>query len=140
MSQQSGRLRKTAELVCAPTLQDTKSTCLRGQCALCGLQSVWQPIRKTLVCDFSAGKLRPDVSRVWLTRIQWDRIKTGGDDNNCEDDLGQKREGTVVEFLDEAETAFKNFTPHSYLIDQSKTADDECETNSVPDMIRDKSD
>ena len=69
------------------------------------LMMLWQPVRKTLVFDFSAGKLRPDVSR-----------------------------------LDEAETAFKNFTPHSYLIDQSKTADDECETNSVPDMIRDKSD
>ena len=39
-SQQSGRLRKTAELVCTPTLQDTQSTCLCGQCALCGFHGV----------------------------------------------------------------------------------------------------
>jgi hypothetical protein len=86
---------------------------------------VWQRVRKTLVFDSPDGKLRPDVSRVWLTRIQWDLIKTGGDDSNSEDDLRQKREGTVIEFLDETEAAFKNFTPHSYLIEQSKTADHE---------------
>jgi hypothetical protein len=33
-----------------------------------------------------------------------------------------------------------HFTPHSYLIEQSKTADHECERNAVTDMIRDKSD
>ena len=118
VSQQSGRRKKTAELVCAPTLQDAQPTCLLGQCALCGFHGgVWQPVRKTLVFDSPPGKLRPDVSRVWLTRIQWDRIKTGGDDSNCEDDLRQKREGTVIEFLDETEAAFKIFTPHSYLIE-----------------------
>jgi len=140
VSQQSGRHRKTAELVCAPTLQDAQSTCLLGQCALCGFHGVWQPVRKTLVFDSPAGKLRPDVSRVWLTRIQWDHIKTGGDGSNCEDDLRQKREGTVIEFLDETKTTFKNFTPHSYLIEQSKTTDHEYERNSVSEvgMIRDK--
>jgi hypothetical protein len=51
--------------------------------------------------------------------------------------LSQEREGTVIEFLDETETAFKNFTPHSYLIEQSETADHECESNAVPGMIRD---
>jgi hypothetical protein len=45
----------------------------------------------------------------------------------------------VIEFLDETEASFKNFTPHSYLIEQSKTADHECERNAVPGMIRDKS-
>jgi hypothetical protein len=45
-----------------------------------------------------------------------------------------------MEFLDETKAAFKIFTPHSYLIEQSKTADHECESNSVPGMIRDKSD
>ncbi len=112
MSQQSGRRKKTAELVCAPTLQDAQPTCLLGQCALCGFHGgVWQPVRKTLVFDSHPGKLRPDVSRVWLTRIQWDRIKTVGDGSNCEDDLRQKREGTVIEFLDETEAAFKTSPP-----------------------------
>ena len=79
VSQQSGRRRKTAELVFAPTLQVAQPTCLLGQCALCGFHVVvWQPVRKTLVFDSPPGQLRPDVSRVWLTRIQWDRIKTGG--------------------------------------------------------------
>jgi hypothetical protein len=78
-SLQSGRRRKTAELVCAPTFQDVQSTCLCGQCALCCFHGVWQFARKKLVFDVPAGRLRPDVSTVWLTRIQWDRIKTGGD-------------------------------------------------------------
>ena len=46
----------------------------------------------------------------------------------------------MIEFLDETESAFKNFTPHSYHIEQSKTTDHECESNAVPGMIRDKSD
>jgi hypothetical protein len=97
---------------------ENREIVLLGQCALCGFHGgVWQPVRKTLVFDSYPGKLRPDVSRVWLTRIQWDHIKTGEDDSNCEDDLRQKREGTVIEFLDETEAAFKNFTPHIYLIE-----------------------
>jgi hypothetical protein len=109
VSHQSGRRRKTAELVCADTLQDSHSSCLSGQCARCGFAAVWQPVRKTLVYDSLAGKLRPEASRVYLTRIKWDRIRTGGDGSNSEDDLRQQREGTVIEFLDEAQVAYHNF-------------------------------
>ncbi len=73
---------------------------------------VWQPVRKTLVFDSHPDKLRPDVSRVWLTRIQWDHI----------DDLRQKREGTVIEFLDETETAvtFTGISDNGNIIDYDK--------------------
>ncbi len=40
--------------------------------------------------------------------------------------------GTVIEFLDEAQVASHNFTPHSFHIEQSKTADREYDTNVVP--------
>ena len=48
------------------------------------------------------------------------RIKTGGDGSNSEDDLRQHCEGTLLEFLDEACTAYSNFMPHSFHIDQAK--------------------
>jgi hypothetical protein len=46
-------------------------------------------VRQTLVYDNIGGKLRPDVSEVWLSKMIWDIIKTGGDGNNSEDDLRQ---------------------------------------------------
>ena len=61
-------------------------------------------MRKKLVYD--SGKLKPGVSRVWLTVIQWDRIKTGGDGSKSEDDLRQRCEGTLIEFLDQASIAY----------------------------------
>ena len=89
----------------------------------CGFSALWYPVRKTLVYDAPAGKLRPEVSKVWLSRIKWDRIKTGGDGSQVEDDLRQQREGTLIEFLDEACTAYSNFTPHSFHIEQAKMAE-----------------
>ena len=80
------------------------------------------------------------IDKIWLTKIKWDRIKTGGDGSNSEDDLRQHCEGTLLEFLDEACTAYSNFTPHSFHIDQAKVADRECDQHAVPGQVRDKSD
>ena len=138
-SHESGRRRATAELVCAESLEKATFTCLRGACR-CGLSGMWKPVRKTLVFDVPAGKLKPGVSKVWLTKIKWDRIKTGGDGSNSEDEMRQQCEGTLIEFLDQASTAYSNFTPHSFHIDQAKVADRECDEHAVPGMLRDKSD
>ena len=139
-SHESGRRRATTELVCADRLDQAKLACLRGECSKCGFGALWKPVRKTLVYDSPAGKLKPGVSRVWLTKIKWDRIKTGGDGSNSEDDLRQAREGTLIEFFDEVCTAYTNFTPHSFHVDQSKEAARECEMNIAIGMIRDDSD
>jgi hypothetical protein len=46
-------------------------------------------VRQTLIYDNSDGKLRPDVSEVWLSNMIRDVIKTGRDGSNSEDDLRQ---------------------------------------------------
>mmetsp|Transcript_47642 Transcript_47642/g.125862 ORF Transcript_47642/g.125862 Transcript_47642/m.125862 type:complete len:691 (-) Transcript_47642:17-2089(-) len=139
-SHQSGCRRATADLVCASSLDQAKSDCLKGKCSKCGLVALWKPIRKTLVYDAPAGKLKPDVSRVWLTMIKWDRIKTGGDGSNSEDDLRQHCEGTLIQFLDQAAQAYTHFLPHSFHIDQAKAASREFDHNSPPGIIHDDSD
>jgi len=108
------------EMVCADCLQDADAKCLRGNCS-CGFQRLWtKGIRPKLV--YSNGKLKPGISRVWLTTMQWDRVKTGGDGSSAEDDLRQKREGTVIELLDEFEPVQNAWTPHRYNIVNAKVA------------------
>ncbi len=127
-SHQTGRRLATSDLVCSDTLENATARCLQGKCSNCGFRALWMPVRKTLVYDAPpAGKLRTGVSRVWITGMSWDRIKTGGDGSHSEDELRQHREGTVIELLDEACTAYSNFTSHSFHIDQAKVADRECE-------------
>jgi hypothetical protein len=46
----------------------------------------------------------------------------------------------VISFMDKVMQAFYNFTPHRIHIEQSKISDRECDQNTVPGMIRDKTD
>ncbi len=128
------------ELVCADKFDDAHIKCLQGKCVKCGFKALWMAVRQTLVYDNSGGKLRPDVSEVWLINMIWDSINTGGDGSNSEDDLRKQHEGTVISFMDKAMQAFYNFTPLRIHIEQSKISDRECDQNTVPGMIRDKTD
>jgi hypothetical protein len=105
---------------CASCLQEANAQCLRG-CGKCGFQRLWSKgIRPKLV--YPSGKLRPGVSRVWLTKMHWDRVKSGGDGSSSEDDLRQKREGTVIDLLDEFEPIQNTWTPHRYNIVNAKVS------------------
>jgi hypothetical protein len=90
-----GKRRVITELVCADKFDDAHIKCLQGKCVKCGFKSLWMTVRQTLVYDNSGGKLRPDVSEVWLSNMIWDSIKTGGDGSNSEDDLRQQHEDTA---------------------------------------------
>jgi hypothetical protein len=136
----TGKRRANEKLVCAHNFHDARQKCLSGKCTSCGFKALWMPVRKTLVFDVPAGKLRPGVSEVWTTEMIWDSIKTGGDGSNSEDDLRQQHSGTVIAFLDKAMQAYSNFVPHSFHMQQSKTSDRECYENMVPGMIRDNTD
>ena len=109
------------QLVCAPCLQDAEAKCLRGECS-CGFKQWWKEgVRPKLV--YANGTLKPGVSRVWLTKMQWDRVKTGGDGSSSEDDLRQRREGTLIELLDEFEPVQNTWVPHRFLIVHAKARD-----------------
>jgi hypothetical protein len=136
----TGKRRANEKLVCAHNFHDTRQKCLSGKCESCGFKALWMPVRQTVVFEVPAGKLRPGVSEVWTTEMIWDNIKTGGDGSKSEDDLRQQHSGTVIAFLDKSMQAYSNFVPHSFHMQQSKTADCECYENTVPGMIRDKTD
>lgn len=125
------------ELVCAPCLQDADSKCIRGDCDCCGF-TMWTKLRPKLVDSF--GKLKPDISKVWLTKMQWDRLKTGGDGSSSEDDLRQARDGTVIELLDELKPIQDAWVPHRFNIVNAKIATRECSEHMMPGMNQDSSD
>ena len=127
------------ELVCGGRLQDAKAACVRGDCSCCGFDRLWfKTLRPKLVYD--SGKLKPGVSRVWLTKMQWDRLKTGGDGSSSEDELRQSREGTVIELLDELKLIQDAWIPHRFNIVHAKVAAKECEENNPPGVVLESSD
>lgn len=127
------------ELVCAPCLQDANAACIKGECSRCGFKMLWTKTLRPKLLD-SYGKLKPDISRVWLTKMQWDRVKTGGDGSSSEDDLRQSREGTVIELLDELAPIQDTWVPHRFNIVNAKRSAQECEQNMMPGMVFGNSD
>ena len=150
-------------MVCAPCIEDADAKCLRGECG-CGFKALWtKGLRKRLV--YANGTLKPGISRVWLTKMQWDRIKSGGDGSSSEDELRQQCEGTLIECLDAFEPIQDTMTPHRFDIGHvkvrtpslppshtdrhrrtplspipSQVAARECDQHTVLGMIKDDSD
>ena len=125
--------------VCGKDLPSANLDCIRGKCSKCGFKRLWSKgLRPKLVDPFH--KLRPGVSRVWLTKMQWDRVKSGGDGSSSEDDLRQRCEGTLIELLDATELVETNTLGHSFHIEQSKVAARECDQHVGPCMLCDDSD
>jgi hypothetical protein len=86
----TGKRHANQKLVCAHNIHDTRQKCLSDECESCGFKALWMSVRKTLVFDVPAGKLRPGVSEVWTTEMIWDLIKSSGDGSKSEDDLRQQ--------------------------------------------------
>eukprot|EP00966_Prymnesium_polylepis_P035200 818159-Prymnesium_polylepis.1 len=115
-----------------------------GSCKKCGFQQLWSlGLRKQLVDAY--GKLRPGVDKVWLTKIKWERIKSGdapgtgqvgvqqGGDKEI---LRQKCEGTIIELLDQFESkVMKKYPLNRQTLIKQKEADQECEDNLPPGVF-----
>ena len=118
----------------APRLSAANANCVKQDCSSCGFAQLWtRGLRPKLV--HSNGKLKPGVSRVWLTQMEWDRLKTGGDDSTSEDDLRQRREGTLIDLLDEFEPIQNSWVPHRFLISHAKVVTTELDENSMPGLV-----
>ena len=102
-------------------LADADGTCIHNECAKCGFKTLWSKKLRPKLLD-SFGKLKPGASRVWLTVLQWERVKSGGDGSSSEDDLRQSCEGTLLELLDEFEPVHNKWVPHRHRVGQSKAA------------------
>eukprot|EP00966_Prymnesium_polylepis_P186438 4321511-Prymnesium_polylepis.1 len=72
--------------------------------------------------------------------MEWDRLKTGGDGSTSEDDLRQRREGTLIQMLDEFEPIQNTWVPHRFFITHAKVVATELDQSALPGMIRDDSD
>lgn len=90
-------------------------------------------MRPKLVDEY--GKLRPGISRAWLTPIQWECLKTGGDGSSSEDDLRKSCEGTPIELLDRFEPVQKAAVSHCFHIDHDKVATKEMLENATPGVL-----
>ena len=136
-----GRRGKVTELICADSLDDADAKCIRQECPNCpSFHRMWSAPSTGLRCHLvdSHGLLKQGASPVWSQ--QWSRIKSGGDGSSKEDDLRQKREGTVIQLLDEFEPVQKVNVRHQFHIDQSRAAESDFLRHSIPGMIDCKSD
>ena len=138
-----GRRGKVTELICADCFNDADAKCIRQECPDCpSFHRMWSAPTTGLRGDLvdSHGRLKTGISPVWSQQLQWSRIKSGGDGSNKEDDLRQKREGTLIQLLDEFEPVQKLNVRHQFHIEQSRAAEGDFSRNSIPGMIDDKSD
>ena len=113
-----GRRGKVTELICADNLDDADAKCIRQECPNCpNFHRMWSAPTTGLRCELvdPHGSLKPGVSPVWSQQLQWSRIKSGGDGSSKEDDLRQKREGTLIQLLDEFEPVQKANVRHQVL-------------------------
>lgn len=134
-----GSRRRVVELICANDLDAAAAPCVAGDCARCGFGSYWSHGLRPHLVD-ATGKMRVGVSSVWSQEITWNRIKTGGDGSNSEDDLRQTCNGSIIKFLDEFESVQNYHVRHGFHIDQSKRAEGDFKRNAIPGMVDDKSD
>jgi len=127
------------DLVCGGRLDTAKPACVAGTCQHCGFKKLWQPVRKTVVDAF--GKLRDGAPAAWQTKIRYEVLKSGGstpsDGSTSEDKetLRERREATIVEFLDEFEKASVKFPAHRHHVGAAKAAALQRDRNFAPGML-----
>lgn len=130
------------DLVCGGNLTTAKEECIRGACAACGFKRLWSGptgLRSKLVDR--TGKLLPGGAPVWQRTMKWETLKSGkptpsdGSPRDEKDGLRERKQGTLIQFLDEFEDASVKFPAHRYLIGDVKRAAKERDEALWPGML-----
>lgn len=114
------------DLVCGGCLETASPECVAANCPQCGFQALWKPVRNKLVG--ANGQLCDGTHRHWQSRIRYEVLRSGGstpsDGSNSDEKeaLRERREASVIEFLDDFLKSSAKFPAHRQLIRASKAA------------------
>lgn len=114
------------DLVCGGCLETARPECVAGTCKHCGFKALWQPVRKKLVDAYH--KVRDGVPAVWQSKLRYEVLKSGSStpsDGSAADEketLRERKEATIINFLDAFEKACIKFPAHRHLVGASKAA------------------
>lgn len=134
---------KMAEkLICSGDLQKADMECLQNKCRACGLKQFWSGstgMRPKLVDG--AGKLKQGISPVWQSTMKWETLKSGkstpsdGSAADEKDGLRERKEGTLIQFLDDFQAVSMKFPAHKYLVADVRRATTQRDQNFWPGML-----
>ena len=137
MSKMDRRIDKVKHLLCSRAFEDQKVDCLYSDCDHCGFKACWsKSLRKKLVDE--NNRLRPGENPVWLKTIYWSRYKTtkgfgsvvvATGSRNSKELMEQQMSGTIIEFLDDMERAWRKYPYHRYTLERTRASNRQFERN-----------
>lgn len=134
------------EFLCGGSVPNASKACVMGECPHCGFSQLWSKgLRKDIVG--AEGNVKSGVDKAWLTKIKWERIKSGNKTlatdplqsqptMTSNEILRQRCEGTIIDLLDEFELRVMPKYPfHRQTLINQKKADSDREANMPPGVL-----
>ena len=100
-------------------------------------------MRKRLVSE--DGKLKPQKHPIWLKTVTWSRYKTAkgvgtvipeDGSQSSKETMKQRLSGTIIEFLDGPERAWRKYPYHRYTLERTRASNQEFERNCRPGTLK----
>lgn len=125
-------------MVCGGKLECAKPDCVAGTCTDCGFKKCWAPVRAELVD--SSGQLQDGASQLWQSSIRYEVLRSSsspadGSTLSDKEDLRERKEASIIEFLDEFKRISHAFPAHRQLVHAAKTAAIQRDRNFWPGML-----
>ena len=135
--------------LCGNSLRDAAKNCYSSKCSKCGFANFWHQLRAKLVD--SNGNPLPSMDRVWLTKMKWERLKSGERSPAAVDGqvsvsdekevMREACEGTMIDALDDfVLRVMGKFPLYRKTLQRQKESDQEFDDNMPPLLIAGDSD
>ena len=143
MSEMDRRIDKVKHLLCSKAFECQKMDCLNSACDKCGFRACWSNgLRGKLVTE--DGQLKPGEHPIWLKTVTWSRYKTAkgvgtvvnGDPQTKKEMMKQQLSGTITEFLDDHERAWRKYPYHRYTLERTRQSNLEFVRNCRPGTLK----
>lgn len=135
------KTKMTEKLVChSCNIMEADMDCVQGKCAACGFKKLWSKGLKPKLVD-NNQKLHDGVSPVWEQQVRWETLRSSGstpsDSGHSEEReaLRELKNGTLIDLLDNFETASVKFPAHRHLVCDAKAKSLQRMRNFTPGIL-----